>query len=1020
MDWLFTFGITDLPPSSWKRTEPRWEDEQITATGQHSFHQLMNKLCETALGKRRRHDDNNDSSIDAHLWNLEISSEKRFWKRFDDDGSDEDDNDEDNNKDDIDLGTIMVMPKEEIKTYKDMNFDGEKLEYVSSDKKLSKQSLPSGYIIKVTYDYGTTTTLYLKVLSARRKVVENLLTYFDVEAVRATSKDTPEAQRKDIQSVPAYHWPKEKQIDAFYPNFSRAFLGYYVPLAKPDDDDETHDDETNRNRKVIGRVTLGLSARIQSQKDTVFASMETAHQDVMFAGMPFDNLNEFLIVAEQAWTPRPSKNDPEAKELQKYRYSAISRHLFPKHPDADEHYDYLERQSESEWAAYGPKNLRYRLTDENDDDCKQANKKNAATKFDFATAFPKTAAHFTSGKFRWLHYKAEILRVVVGRGIGSDHRDFLDGQVLRMWKNNNFQSLHKLLCAVEASWIYCNDVLEPETFLSYFDSDLGPSNPGPPEGTSLGKAKDAVVLSSTNQKQKLVTALALVDEEDRTVLYSGHDDGYLTKWHLPNNDTDTATEIWSQQIYPNDPEHDNFKYIFHVRETMGVAGIALRWDSKRNEHRVYTWTHAYTGYPGRSYRKRGPSELKCWSGSSGRLLQTYSCDVGPDEKSKPAHPSIATVVFCRLFIEDSSGWTGAWKDSIVVGLHCICPRTINWESDYSDFDIEAARENGEGNILPFDEASGEAMETWREHEGIIQAMAVIPDKYVLSLSMISGHGDPDAMILWDLHDPGVPLCRHNFWDPSRSLFKQCQTRLSGVSGISVSGTDVLFCCEYGDRIAVVTVEDKRGNPSLKLQGYGNIGNHQSESEGFHGRMAMDGIHTVIAGDYSDEAWIFPIQGIGKREELDRREGNSRLFRESDQDFEGEGEDSHYIYSGRILAEGKVCFPEWGGVGKERKKEISFPFGDSLMNDGLINDDSLSEDCPLGEGGPVSLAIRGKWLVAGFSNGTIARAPFLPASFHHTASISRHANCQASYSSLPSDEWNAPFLYCNMSDDSDSE
>jgi len=602
---------------------------------------------------------------------------------------------------------------------------------------------------------------------------------------------------------------------------------------------------------------------------------------------------------------------------------------------------------------------------------------------------------------------------LVGRGIGPENRDFLGGQVLRTWKIA-FRNLHELLCAVEASWIYCDKPLEPNDVLSYFDSNLGPSKPGPPDVAAFGKAKDAVVLSAVNNKHKLVTALALAEEVDgTTVLYSGHADGFLTKWSLGGNG-DSATPIWSKLIYPNDSADRMGHYDdnLHVQEVMGVAGIAVRKNAQKKRHRVYTWTHAYEGYPNVTFEERGPSKVKCWSGKSGKLLQTHSCDVGVDEADKPAHPSIATVVFCKLWIEASR-----WVDSMVVGLHCICPRTCDWDSDYGDFDIEAAEQFGEGNILPFHEANGRAMESWRDHEGIIQAMAVVPNKCLLSYSIRKGHGLPDAMILWDLTQPGVPLCRHDFWDPSRSLSERNGTRLDGVSGISVSGTDVLFCCNYGDRIAVVTVEDKDGNPSLELHGYGNIGNRHAESDEYHGRMAMDGIHTVMAGEYHDEAWIFPIQGNSEQEGLDRREGNPRIFYESDLGYDGDGEDPHLVFSGRKLAKGKVTIPKWGGVTQHRKKQKTHA---RLTSDNL--DEKPAKKKAVGDGGPALLALRGKWLVAGFSNGTIARAPFLPDTFHHPAA-SRDANCHASCSSLPSDEWNAPVLRANDSDsdeDSDDE
>ena len=71
MEW--SFGITDSSRRSWRRREQRWEDEQLTAGSDNNYHQVMHKLCETALAKRR---ENGDYSIDSHLWSLKIASER--------------------------------------------------------------------------------------------------------------------------------------------------------------------------------------------------------------------------------------------------------------------------------------------------------------------------------------------------------------------------------------------------------------------------------------------------------------------------------------------------------------------------------------------------------------------------------------------------------------------------------------------------------------------------------------------------------------------------------------------------------------------------------------------------------------------------------------------------------------------------------------------------------------------------------------------------------------------------------
>eukprot|EP00978_Attheya_sp_CCMP212_P003319 scaffold6841_cov58-Attheya_sp.AAC.2 len=494
-------------------------------------------------------------------------------------------------------------------------------------------------------------------------------------------------------------------------------------------------------------------------------------------------------------------------------------------------------------------------------------------------------------------------------------------------------------------------------FLPQFDSDLGPSHPGPTQPLSLGTTDKCVMISQPcNQLKKLVTALAITeDKEGKTILYSGHDDGTLAKWSLDDN-----IQFWSKQIY-EDGTNDSYRSpsVWGVNETMGVAGIVIHpVEKSKTKHCIYTWTHAYEGYPDKDFEDREASKVKCWQ-SDGTYKRSYSCDVGDADDGTVAHPSIAAVVFCDLFMEARN----MWVDSMVVGLHCAS-NSLDWEGDYSQFDLEDAQESGEGNIIPFYEHSnGKRMETWRDSLGLISSLAVIPRKYVLSFSIKLGHGSPDAMVLWSCEEPGVPLCRHDFWDPSiRNPLKQSLSRLYGVAGISVWGTDIIMTDNEGDRIAAVVVEDEEGNPCLDLKGYASIGNKRCEDEGFHGRMAMSGPHAIVANQSFPDVWMFHTQECRDHPKLDARDGNERKF---------------YAEEERSNEEGNL---------QQDYREDGF-----------------------GEGGPIVLAIRGKWLVAGFSNGTIG-----------DDSVS--ANHLASSSHLPSDEWFHPILECNdmLEDDEDDE
>mmetsp|Transcript_27959 Transcript_27959/g.47502 ORF Transcript_27959/g.47502 Transcript_27959/m.47502 type:complete len:360 (-) Transcript_27959:552-1631(-) len=284
--------------------------------------------------------------------------------------------------------------------------------------------------------------------------------------------------------------------------------------------------------------------------------------------------------------------------------------------------------------------------------------------------------------------------------------------------------------------------------LPEYDSDLGPSMPLPKEPTCFGEEDDAVVVSKCGDKKKNVTALAISEEGEKTVLYSGHDDGTLSKWSL-----DTNEQIWSKSIYP-DGTNDYERYAgcgLYIKETPGVAGIAVRTHPvKKGRPIVFTWTDAYNGYPSTDFDDRGESVLKAWSGVNGKYICEYVCDVGNDQDGSPARPSISAVVFCQVFYD----FIGCVQDTILVGLHCCC-NTLEDDEKYSDFDIEEAREFSEGNIVPFLEHShGRALHSWRGHSGMIRAMAVVREEYVVSLSITSGCGYPDQMILWSLEEAG--------------------------------------------------------------------------------------------------------------------------------------------------------------------------------------------------------------------------------------------------------------------------
>jgi len=751
------------------------------------------------------------------------AAEERLMRMLDRDDSDDDDRSDDSNDEDEEKyrGNIVIQCPDEERRGGYEDFDDPDAHVLSSNTKLSNSLLPPGYVIKVTYDYGTTTMIYLKVLSVKAKAVQSLLQYFSLEA-------TASKMMEELKTVPAYQLPKEKQVDSYFPHASKVFLGYYVPIFTENDERDA-----GVNRKVMGCVTMGLSGKIRSEQDIIFCSMEdrTQSRDLLFCPCLIEP-TELLQVVDKAWEPRDRSADTD--DLEQFRYDWINRWVVE--ADNDEVYENISEMHSSD-SGFGSKKLLFRLP-----------KDRKRSGFDFEKAFPKTYAMLLCGKFRWFQYKKDVLRVIVGRGVGLDSRQCEGQQILRTWKHE-FTSFHELLCAVEVSWVWKGQELTADAVLPEFDTDLGPSRSLPREPPCCGEEKDAIVISSCSDKKKLVTALAISEEADgKTVLYSGHDDGTLTKWSLDNNE-----EIWSKSIY-SDGTKDFERYIggtgVCIKDTPGVAGIAIRPNPSKTPI-VYTWTDAYDGYPQSEFDDRGPSRLKAWSGKDGQYMHHYICDVGEEREGSKAYPSISTVVFCKVYYEEFC----TTLDSIVVGLHC-CSNTIEYDESYSEFDLEEAQEFSEGNIVPFlEHSTGRAMSSWRGQGGMIRAMAVVGTEYLVSFSIRMGHGLPDSMVLWSLEQAGVPLSRKDFWDPcQRNRLKQQLTRLQEIDGISVEGKDILLADNCGDRIAAVTIEEGDGKSFLKFHGYANFGSRYYEGEGFHGRMAMSkSKYGIIAMEISPTA-----------------------------------------------------------------------------------------------------------------------------------------------------------------------
>jgi hypothetical protein len=403
-------------------------DERVEVTDKDTLFDLTRLLCDGPIKDRREY----DYGVDAHLWSLTfyqagVKLAKRMSPLMMTDATAE---------------RCIGPTDESSRPFEEFEGDDGEV-FVKVKTKIGElTALEVGGCVHLSYDMGTTTDLFLAVLSVEEADANSCL--------RLVKEDVGDikADQLAIGGVLAYNLAKNKQIDAFYPKFSAAFLG---------------------KTQKLNVAILGLSLRVSRHDDSTFAAMEAAESqnDVFFCPLPFDNMDDFLTLAEKAWAG-----------------SGCDRWLFPPTPEGKQAYDNVKKSlTGNPWASGS--SLYYQSKIEPNEG------------FSFAKTFPLTAEQFSSGRFRWIRYQRGVLRVIVGR---SDRdRQAKNDQVLRTW-TRKFQTLHELLCAVEASWTLPDDPSKPlgSTLLPLHDVDLSPSNPLPPEPPTLGKAEEAVVVSPPN------------------------------------------------------------------------------------------------------------------------------------------------------------------------------------------------------------------------------------------------------------------------------------------------------------------------------------------------------------------------------------------------------------------------------------------------------------------------------------------------------------------------------------------
>ena len=249
------------------------------------------------------------------------------------------------------------------------------------------------------YDYGTQSRLELRVVSAKPKPrISNAAlagapgTNLAAAALRLLQPEPyPRIAYFDNDAVAT---GRRIGLDEKYPTFAKAFL------------DPLHSS------------TLGLSSMTRSEDNGTFASIESSpfgFGDVLYAPCYFTSGAEFLAAAEAG-----------LKELEEDRstgppcdHCAL---VFPATMGSIDGAE--ERYAKAAAAAPSGDGLHYRL------------KRAPRDTLGVAAAYPETHKRLFGGRtFRWISYRANVLRVVAGRGGGEDNRGPpADGRVLREWR----------------------------------------------------------------------------------------------------------------------------------------------------------------------------------------------------------------------------------------------------------------------------------------------------------------------------------------------------------------------------------------------------------------------------------------------------------------------------------------------------------------------------------------------------------------------------------------------------------
>lgn len=481
-----------------------------------------------------------------------------------------------------------------------------------------------------------------------------------------------EEARLLIETCPAFAVAPELRLDTLFPSFARGFLN-------PDH----------------CSVTLGLSSMTCHWDDATFATLEGEPSDVLLAPTPFDNLDEFLAVADAAIAKGYSS------DIQRGWHTHF---IFPSElpEDAAERLERVRARYHTDpIAAYGTQKSFHRFTEL---EKAEATSALAAKGFSFAAMFPKTTQQFTSGRFRWIKYSRGVLKVAVGRGTGKLSRSCEERNLLREWRLP-FGSLHELMCAAEQSWVLpSSDPPQPlgEMLLPQ-DSDLGPSDPQPDVLASPANFRSLPTGSLPGSPK--VTALAFGDGAARSEslhLYSGHSDGTVAKWDLKSDKLLWKIQAHEPRAILEDEEDDEYSDMEGPLSNAMVCGLLVHPSGRE----VYSWARE--------------AVVKNWDAMSGAALRQFDCTPALEEhgfrwQDDPVgapSPNVNCAVLARL---------GTCGDALLVGLHALGAAP-------DEGGCVADGDKPPGNVMPFELATAMQMPTWRGHTFPVSAIAVVNDK----------------------------------------------------------------------------------------------------------------------------------------------------------------------------------------------------------------------------------------------------------------------------------------------------